>query len=98
MKPYRFEREEAVMVQNKDRVVQTGLRIRASLRDRLEKEAKRSGISLNSEMERRLEASFAVSRVEEKVDETNSKLARLMEALADTPLAARMAAAMEEKK
>lgn len=42
----------------KDRVVQTGLRIRVSLRDRLEEEAKRSGISLNSEMERRLEASF----------------------------------------
>ena len=42
----------------KDRVVQTGLRIRVSLRNRLEKEAKLRGISLNSEMERRLEASF----------------------------------------
>ena len=43
---------------DKDRVVQTGLRIRVSLRDRLEKEAKLRGISLNSELERRLEASF----------------------------------------
>ena len=42
----------------KDRVVQTGARIRVSLRNRLEKEAKLRGISLNSEIERRLEASF----------------------------------------
>jgi hypothetical protein len=60
MEPYHFERRETVMAKKseKDRVVQTGLRIRVSLRDRLEKEAKLRGISLNSEMERRLEASF----------------------------------------
>jgi hypothetical protein len=60
MEPYHPERRETVMAKKseKDRVVQTGLRIRVSLRDRLEKEAKLHGISLNSEMERRLEASF----------------------------------------
>jgi len=59
MEPYHSERREAVMAKKseKDRVVQTGLRIRVSLRDRLEKEAKLRGIALNAEMERRLEAS-----------------------------------------
>jgi hypothetical protein len=49
----------------KDRVVQTGARIRVSLRDRLEKEAKLRGISLNSEIESRLEASFETIRRDE---------------------------------
>jgi hypothetical protein len=60
MEAYHSERREAVMAKKseKDRVVQTGARIRVSLRNRLEKEAKLRGISLNSEIERRLEASF----------------------------------------
>lgn len=48
-----------------DPIVQCGLRIRTSLRDRLQKQATRSGISLNSEIERRLVSSFdAVSNDE----------------------------------
>jgi len=54
----RFAAAYAASFDSPNRVVQTGLRIRVSLRDRLEKEAKLHGISLNSEMERRLEASF----------------------------------------
>src|SRR6478736_1868325 len=44
---------------DKNQTVQLRLRIRESLRARLEKDARRSGISLNAEVERRLEASFA---------------------------------------
>jgi hypothetical protein len=42
----------------KARVVQTGMRISVALRDRLDRAAKHDGLSLNSEMEMRLEASF----------------------------------------
>jgi hypothetical protein len=50
----------------KSQTVQLRLRIRESLRARLEKVARRSGMSLNDEVERRLEASFddVVSREE----------------------------------
>ncbi len=40
------------------RRLQTGTRLRPELRDRLQKEAKRHGVSLNLEIERRLEESF----------------------------------------
>ena len=43
----------------KDQIIQFKLRIRESLRANLEKAARRSGISINSEIERRLEASFS---------------------------------------
>jgi hypothetical protein len=42
----------------KDQTVNLRLRIRESLRARLEKDARRAGISLNAEVERRLEASY----------------------------------------
>jgi hypothetical protein len=42
----------------RDRVVQTGLRIRTSLRDKIEKAATQHGVSLNHELVRRLEVSF----------------------------------------
>jgi hypothetical protein len=42
----------------KGQTVQLRLRIRESLRARLEKDARRGGISLNAEVERRLEASY----------------------------------------
>ena len=38
--------------------IQTGLRISRELRDKLQKQARKSGISLNSEIERRLVSSF----------------------------------------
>ena len=66
----------------RDRVVQTGLRIRASLRDRLEAEAKRSGISLNSEIERRLEASFtSLAKANAQANAIEATLKRLTKAL-----------------
>jgi Arc-like DNA binding dprotein len=53
----------------KKRIVQTGLRISEELRDRLDREARKSGISLNSEMERRLAQSFdEAKRMKEVVD------------------------------
>jgi hypothetical protein len=42
----------------KTETVQTGLRISAALRDRLAREAAAGGVSLNSEIERRLSRSF----------------------------------------
>ena len=42
----------------RDPIVQCGLRIRTSLRDRIQKQADRSGLSLNSEIERRILMSF----------------------------------------
>jgi hypothetical protein len=71
----------------KDRIVQTGLRIRASLRDRLEKAAKDSGISLNSEIEMRLEASFKAQEelgtLKSMMLETARKLDKLEEKQAE---------------
>jgi hypothetical protein len=66
----------------KERNVQTGLRISESLRNRLAREAKRSGVSLNSEIERRLEESFSVSTKElgERVEEISRKIDTLNEA------------------
>jgi hypothetical protein len=72
---------EAVMAKKseKDRTVQTGLRIRASLRDRLEKEAKHKGLSLNSEIEMRLEESF---KAQEELEELMSLMREMPRRLA----------------
>ena len=50
-----------------DPIVQCGLRIRTSLRDRIQKQADRSDLSLNSEIERRLIVSFDAVADEEFV-------------------------------
>jgi Arc-like DNA binding domain len=52
----------------KDATVQVGLRVKESLRSKIEKSAKKSGVSMNAEIVRRLEKSFAPS-VEEELRE-----------------------------
>jgi hypothetical protein len=56
-------------------IVNLRLRVRESLRARLEKDARRSGISLNAEVERRLEASH---RGDEQEALINHLLGRLL--------------------
>jgi hypothetical protein len=53
----------------KGQVVNLRLRIRESLRARLEKDARRTGISLNAEVERRLEDSYTAQKELEHVRE-----------------------------
>jgi hypothetical protein len=82
----------------KDRVVQTGLRIRVSLRDRLEKEAKLRGISLNSEMERRLEASFEPTLRRDEFMGYVRRLAKEDEALEKAKMTLSLIAAAQKQK
>jgi chromosome segregation ATPase len=58
----------------KGQIVQLKLRIRESLRSRIEKDAKRSGISLNAEMERRLEASHAIEDARAELEALRARI------------------------
>jgi hypothetical protein len=57
--------DSSMAKREKDATVQVGLRVRESLRSKIEKAARKSGISMNAEIVRRLEQSFAPSVEEE---------------------------------
>jgi hypothetical protein len=63
---------------DKNQIVGLKLRIRESLRAKIEKAASASGISMNSEMERRLEQTFSLEqRLEQHEDRLEQEIARL---------------------
>ena len=84
----------------KTQVVQFKLRIRESLRAKLEKSARQSGISINSEMERRLEASYDPMIRRDEFMGFIRQLAKEDEARdkADTPAALKVAAPKQEEQ
>ena len=55
-------------------IVQLKLRIRETVRARLAAAAKLNGVSLNSEIARRLEASFTLPQLDELVDRMGAQL------------------------
>jgi Arc-like DNA binding domain len=63
----------------KAQVVQFKLRIRESLRARIEVAARKSGISMNSEIERRLEESFDAASIVGGLRAYNDELKAMIE-------------------
>ena len=62
-------------------IIQLKLRIRETVRAQLAAAAKRNGVSLNSEIARRLEASFILPQLDELIDRMGAQLEAR-----DTPL------------
>jgi hypothetical protein len=82
-------------------IVQLKLRIREALRAKLATAAKHNSVSLNSEIAKRLEASFVVNQLEEIVELAKDRLnqmAEQFEALAKAKTPMRLGAAAQMQK
>ena len=60
--------------------VQVGLRVKESLRAKLEAAAQERGVSLNAEIVHRLEQSFRVERIKQQRDEAEERLYKIIDA------------------